>query len=235
MLTLRRMKLPRSRHSWCLTPRQAADLQTKLAREVVVAPPEREIRLVAGLDAAFTADGRKVLAAVVLWDVPGRRVVEQHTAEVPLRFPYVPGLLSFREAPALLAVLKKLDQAPDVLMCDGQGLAHPRRFGLACHLGLLCGMPSLGVAKSLLVGEHGSLGPERGASAELIHRGEVVGVALRTRPEVKPIFVSVGHLIDLSAATRLVLECCVKWRIPEPTRLADRLVAQVKRMMKDEG
>jgi deoxyribonuclease V len=222
------MNLPQLLHRWNLSPRAAIAVQRRLARRVIVGPPAVALRLVAGLDAAFSADDSLVLAAVVLWDVAEQAVIETHTAEQPLRFPYVPGLLSFREAPALLAALRQLQQRPDALMCDGQGLAHPRRFGLACHLGVLCDLPALGVAKSLLVGEHAALALARGASADLVHRAETVGLALRTREGVKPVFVSVGHRLDLPAAARLTLACATGFRLPEPTRRADRLVAAAK-------
>jgi deoxyribonuclease V len=203
------------------------EVQRRLASAVRIEAPAREPRLVAGLDAAFTRD--RCIAAVVLWDVQQRRVVEERTAGRPLRFPYVPGLLSFREAPALLAALRRLQRVPDALVCDGQGLAHPRRFGIACHVGVISGLPSLGCAKSRLVGEHREPGPRRGARARLVDRGEHVGSVLRTRAGSKPVYVSVGHRMDLEGALRLVLACCTGHRLPEPQHLADRLVARVKR------
>jgi deoxyribonuclease V len=181
------------------------------------------------LDAAFSRDGRYCLAAAVLWDLVDLVVVERRVATRRLGFPYVPGLLSFREAPALLAALRKLQRAPDVLMCDGQGLAHPRRFGIACHVGLICQRPAIGCAKSLLVGEHDVLPAERGARVPLRHRGESVGTVLRTQSGIKPVYVSVGHRMDLATAERLVLACAVRYRLPEPTRLADQWVAQAKK------
>ena len=137
--------------------------------------------------------------------------------------------LSFREAPALLGALRRLNTAPDLLMCDGHGLAHPRRFGIACHLGVLCDLPAIGCAKSRLVGEHDEPARARGASAPLRHNLEIVGSVLRTRPGIRPIFVSVGHRIDLESAQEIVLACAVRFRLPEPTRLADRLAARAKR------
>jgi deoxyribonuclease V len=223
------MKIPPSPHSWRLTPRGAIALQRRLARRVVPVPPARPIRLVAGLDAAFSMDGTRCLAGVVLWDRTGRRVVEQHTAVRAISFPYVPGLLSFREAPALLAVLRRLKRRPDALMCDGQGLAHPRRFGIACHLGVICGLPSIGCAKRRLVGTHAEPARPRGSVAPLRDAGEVIGEVLRTQTAVKPVFVSIGHRMDLATARRVVLDCAAKFRLPEPTRLADRLVAGLKR------
>ena len=204
-------------------------VQKKLAPRVVRETPNRAIRFVAGLDAAFSTDARHCIAGVVLWDVEERRVLEEATAMRPLRFPYVPGLLSFREAPALLTALRKLRRTPDAILCDGQGLAHPRRFGIACHIGLLTNIPSLGCAKSRLLGSHDEPGAERGSGAPLLDRGEVVGTVLRTQRRVRPVYVSIGHRFDLASATALALACAVRHRIPEPTRLADRLVARIKR------
>jgi len=221
------MNVPRVPHRWSLTPRQAVAVQRRLAAQVVVVEPDRPLRLVAGLDCAFTASA--CLAAVVLWDAESRTVVEQHTARRPLRFPYVPGLLSFREAPALLAALRNLTRTPDALLCDGQGLAHPRRFGIACHLGVVCRLPSLGCAKSRLIGTHELPARPRGSTAELLDRGEVVGEVLRTQDGGRPVYVSVGHRFTLNAARELVSRCVTVHRLPEPTWLADRLVAEFKR------
>jgi deoxyribonuclease V len=227
------MKLPSALHRWTLTPRQAIALQKQLAGRIVVEPPRRPLRFVAGLDAAFSPDRKYCLSAVVLWDMEEQQVIEQHVAQRLLRFPYVPGLLSFREAPALLAVLRKLKRTPDVLMCDGQGVAHPRRLGIASHVGLLCGLPSIGCAKSRLIGEYREPGKRRGTSAQLRDRDEIIGEVLRTQTGVKPLYVSAGHLIDLPTARALVLKCATRFRLPEPTRLADRLVAQAKRAASD--
>jgi deoxyribonuclease V len=154
--------------------------------------------------------------------------VEQHVTRRPIRFPYVPGLLSFREAPAILAVLRRLRCEPDVFLFDGQGYAHPRRFGLACHVGMLIDRPSLGCAKSVLVGTFRMPGAARGARAPLEHNGECVGMAVRTRDGVKPVYVSVGHRLSLEAAVEITLTACAGFRLPEPTRLADKLVARAK-------
>jgi deoxyribonuclease V len=150
--------------------------------------------------------------------------VAEATAVVKLGFPYVPGLLSFRELPVLAEAWERLEVRPDVVIFDGQGTAHPRRFGLACHGGLLFGVPSIGCAKSLLVGRHGPLGEERGATAEITHQGEVVGMAVRTRARVQPVYVSPGHLMDLPTAVELVLRVAPRYREPETTRRAHRLV-----------
>lgn len=223
------MRIPRPPHSFRLSPRRAVAVQRELAGRVRVEPPAGPLRLVAGVDCAFTRDGARCIAAAVVWDARETRVVEERIARRPLRFPYVPGLLSFREAPAVLAALRALRTTPDALLVDGQGLAHPRRFGIACHLGVLCDLPTAGVAKSVLVGTYAEPAARRGARTALRDRGERVGTALRTRDGVRPVFVSVGHRLDLRAAERLVLACGAGFRLPEPTRRADRAVAEAKR------
>lgn len=223
------MRIPRVPHRWLVSPAEAVAIQRRLASRVRSVAPRRPLRLVAGVDAAFSADGARCIAAVVLWDSGAERVVEQRTAVRAVRFPYVPGLLSFREAPAVIAALRKLQVTPDVILCDAHGLAHPRRFGLACHVGLLTGRPTVGCAKSVLVGSFGALASRRGSRAGLVHEGQVVGVALRTRDGVKPVFVSVGHRIDLASAVRVVLACAGRYRLPEPTRLADQSVRAARR------
>ena len=218
-------------HSWDVTPREAVAIQRELAGRVEAkTPPGFAPAVVAGLDAAFPKGGRECVAAAVAWSVRERRVLEERVARRPLTFPYVPGLLSFREAPAVLAALSELTTPVDALLCDGQGLAHPRRFGLACHLGILTGIPAVGCAKSVLVGEHGDLGPARGARVPLEHREERVGTVLRTRDGVRPVFVSIGHRMDLPAAEALVLVCAIGFRLPEPVRRADRLVSQARKL-----
>ena len=185
------------------------------------------MRRVLGLDCAFREDA--VLAVGVVWDVAARRVLEVRGAKATLTFPYVPGLLSFREAPVLLRVLRKVRHDVDALMCDGQGLAHPRRFGLASHLGVITNMASLGAAKSLLVGEHDDLPAERGAMVPLMDRGDQIGTVVRTRDKVRPLYVSPGHRMDFRQAACVTLACAVGYRMPEPTRLADRWVGMLKR------
>jgi deoxyribonuclease V len=227
------VRIPRTPHRWSLSPRQAAALQRRLAERVVVAPLARLPRLVVGLDAAFA--GGACIAGAVLFDLRARRVVEQRVAVRALRFPYVPGLLSFREAPALLAALRRLRGEPGLLLCDGHGLAHPRRFGIACHVGVLTGLPAVGCAKSRLVGEHAEPAPRRGARAPLVDAGRVIGSALRTQAGSRPLFVSVGHRIDLRSAERVVLACAIGHRLAEPVRLADRLVAAAARARRGAG
>ena len=181
-------------------------------------------RLVAGLDVAYAKDESVVAGAVAVIDpAEDCRVVETATATRPVEFPYVPGLLAFREIPALLDALARLARRPQVLVCDGYGVAHPRRFGLACHLGLLTALPTFGVAKTAFIGSFDEPGPERGDWAPLTDGGEVIGRVLRTQPGVKPVFVSVGHLIGLDEATALALRLAPRYRLPETTRQADSL------------
>lgn len=174
----------------------------------------------AGLDVAY--DGDRLAAAVVVLDLADLSVRDTAVVSGRPAFPYIPGLFAFREIPALLAALEKLTVRPEVLVCDGQGLAHPRRFGLASHLGVLTGLPAFGVGKTLLVGEYEPVGDERGARSPLIDAGETVGAVLRTQTGVKPVFVSAGHRIDLDASCQLTLRLATRYRLPETTRAADR-------------
>lgn len=225
------MKLPRCPHPWNVSPAKATAIQRKLASRVLACGSVRSARLVAGADLALAPDGTRCVAGVVVWDLATQTVVEETTAVRPVRFAYVPGLLSFREGPAVLAALRKLENVPDVFMFDGQGLAHPRRFGLACHVGVLIDRPSVGCAKSRLVGRHREPARRRGATTPLTHDGERVGTVLRSREGVKCVYVSVGHRVDLASAVGLVLRCCTRYRLPEPTRLADQLVGRARRQV----
>lgn len=221
------MKIGRAIHSWSVTPKQAVSIQRRLASLVKSNGRVRRLRLAAGADLAFSRDKKTCVAAVVVWDVSSQEVVEQHVAQRRVRFPYVPGLLSFREAPAIIACFRKMTTNPDVFLFDGQGYAHPRRFGLACHVGVMIDRPSIGCAKSILVGKGDEPDAIRGSVAPLYHRDECVAVAVRTRDRVKPIYVSVGHRISLTSAVDVTLACCTKYRLPEPTRLADELVGRL--------
>ena len=223
------MRIPRAPHAWNLSPAAAIRVQRRLARRVRTSGPRRRFRIIAGVDCAFSPDGARCLAAAVAWCAETGSLVEERVVSRPLRFPYVPGLLSFREAPAVLAALRALRTTPDLLMVDGHGLAHPRRFGIACHLGVLCDLPTIGVAKSRLCGEHAEPGAARGSRAPLLDAGERIGTLLRTREGTRPVYVSIGHAIDLATAERLVLHAGAGYRLPEPTRLADRAVARAKR------
>ncbi len=222
--------IPPTAHAWDVTPSEARALQRQLAGRVIVAGDPADVRHVAGVDISVGPRGSNAgRAAVVVLEWPSLRPVEQSIERAEVRFPYVPGLLSFRELPVLAAVWERLEERPDVLIFDGQGIAHPRRFGLACHGGVLFDIPSIGCAKSLLVGTHGPLGVERGATAELVHRGEVVGMAVRTRTGVSPVYVSIGHLMDLPTAVDLVLRMTAGFREPETTRRSHRLVNDLRR------
>lgn len=223
-------------HGWDLSPREAVALQRRLARRVRERPLPRGARLVAGVDCGYSRDEDALYAAVVLCRLPARgsrraeavETLEERVAVAAPGMPYVPGLLSFREAPAALACLAALSRRPEAVLVDGQGRAHPRRLGLASHLGLFLGVPTVGCAKSVLVGEFREPGPRRGARARMRHAGEIVGLALRTRDRVRPVYVSVGHLADLDGAARLALRACAGYRLPEPVRRAHHLAARAK-------
>ena len=215
------MLTPVLAHRWDLSPRDAVALQRELSHRVVQCPAPRRIQTVAGIDVALR--GERARAAVVVLGLPKLEEVERVCADLPIEYPYVPGLLSFREAPAILQAISRLRVVPDVLMFDGQGYAHPRRMGIATHIGLLLDHPTVGCAKSRLCGSHGQPGPERSSYSLLRTGDEVVGAVLRTRRRVKPVFVSVGHRMGLGDAVRLVLRCGRGYRLPEPTRWAHRV------------
>lgn len=218
-------------HPWDLMPSDAMRLQRELAPHVVRVGtlPERDVRFVAGSDVAFDKPRGRGVGAVVVLAYPSLEEVERVTVESAVTFPYVPGLLSFRETPVLLPAFERLRHTPDLLMVDGHGYAHPRRFGFACHLAMLVGVPTIGVAKSRLVGVPGTVAGPRGSRADLIDEGEVIGSMLRTRQGVRSVFVSVGNGIGLDDAERWVLRCVRGYRLPEPTRLADRIAGEAKR------
>ena len=220
------MKVPRTPHRWRVTPKRAIEIQRAMSERVSLRASPR-VRRVVGLDCAFGND--EVFAVGVVWDIRSRRVLEGRGAVAPLTFPYVPGLLSFREVPVLLKVLRKIQHQVDALMCDGQGVAHPRRFGLASHLGVIVDMPSCGCAKSRLFGKHVEPASVRGSTTVLAHAGIRIGTIVRTRDGVKPIYSSPGHRMSFDQAARLTLACAVGYRLPEPTRLADRWVGLLKR------
>ncbi len=223
------LKRARQAHSWDVTPREAIRLQEELRPQVVTQPLTLStIRRVAGIDVGIPRGKSIARAAVTIFSYPAMQLIERSLAEQPITFPYVPGLLSFREIPVILAALEKLTTPPDILITDGHGLAHPRRFGLACHLGVLLDMPALGCAKSILVGTHPPLDDERGSTAPLYHDDSIIGTALRTRTRVKPVYISIGHRIDLATAVELTLRCGGGYRLPEPTRWAHRLASTKK-------
>lgn len=217
-------------HDWNLTPAEAIELQKKLATAVIEEDDLKEpIETVAGIDLGYSEKTNTSRAVAVVLSFPELELLEQSEAILPIQFPYVPGLLSFRETPVAIAALEKLKIEPDLILCDGQGRAHPRRFGIACHIGLLVDIPTIGVGKSILVGKYENLGETRGSVAPLIHRSEQVGTALRTKDNVQPVFVSVGHRVGLETAIDYVLRCTPKYRLPETTRLADKLASYRKK------
>lgn len=203
--------------------RDAAErLQAELAARVAVADRFGRIDTVAGLDVAYDRQGNLATAAIAVVRADDLSVVETRTLDTAIRFPYIPGLLSFRELPAICALLQQVSVIPDLLICDGQGIAHPRRFGLACHLGVMFDVPAIGCAKTPLLGAVCEPGLARGDSAPLLDKGEVVGCALRTRSGVKPVYVSPGHRISVASACEWVLKLSPRFRLPEPLRLADQ-------------
>ncbi|MDA8108589.1 MAG: deoxyribonuclease V [Betaproteobacteria bacterium] len=216
-------------HRWNVTPAQARSLQERLRRRVVRRDRLGPVRHVCGIDVGFEDEGRVTRAAAALLSFPGLELRGFAIARRATRFPYVPGLLSFREAPAALTALHRLTRVPDLLLCDGQGVAHPRRCGLASHVGLLAGIPAIGVAKTRLIGEHGALPARRGAWVPLVDGGERIGAVLRTRAGVKPLYVSIGHRVSLKTAIAYVLACAPRYRLPETTRWADRLAGAGER------
>ena len=215
-------------HAWDLTPGEAIALQQKLRHRVVTEDRFGKIRHVAGVDVGFEHDGAVTRAAIAVLAYPALAPIDQASARLPTRFPYVPGLLSFREIPAILAALKKLRTKPDLLLVDGQGIAHPRRFGIASHLGLYAGIPAIGVAKTRLTGEHGKVPQARGSWAPLVHDGETIGAVLRSRAGVKPIYVSCGHRVSLASAIAFTMACVTRYRLPETTRCAHGLASHGK-------
>jgi deoxyribonuclease V len=214
------------RHSWPLTIEEAIAIQEQLRGEVVTGDRFQEpVQYVAGVDMGFEANGTISRAAVAILSFPDLQLQETAIARRPTSFPYVPGFLSFREIPAILDALEKISLTPNLILCDGQGIAHPRRFGIACHLGLIADIPTIGVAKSLLTGKHQEVPETRGSWQPLVSRGETIGAVLRTRVGTKPLYVSSGHRVSLQTAIDYVLRCTPKYRLPETTRIADKLAS----------
>lgn len=232
-------------HDWDLTPAQARDLQLRLRDRVERADRISRLTCVAGADVALELHGPRswetgqdrAVAGIVAYRFPQMEEIERASAVSRLTFPYVPGLLSFREIPALLAAFARLRHAPDLIFCDGQGYAHPRRFGLACHLGILLDRPTIGVAKSRLIGEHREPGKQCGSTAPLVdpQSGEKIGAVVRTASGVKPVYVSQGHRVSLARAVELTLAVADGYRIPRPTRDADRFVGAIRRAAKESA
>lgn len=233
----------RDLHSWNMPYSKAAQLQKRLAGKVRVVPLKKHPKLIAGIDCAFSKDGKKIIAAVVVLKTPDFAPVETASALRKVTFPYIPGLLSFREAPVCIAAVEKLKTRPDLFIIDGQGIAHPRRLGLAAHLGLFFDKPTIGCAKSRLTGFFEEPPTEKGAYSFLRDKestkrkdgsesramsDEIIGAVVRTRTNVKPLFVSVGNKCLLKDAIKITLRCTTKYRLPEPTRLAHQLVSKLR-------
>ena len=214
-------------HSWDLSPEEAARIQADLQNRLILYWDDRPISTIAGVDISIKTDYAR--AAIVVLRYPDLRLLETVTAAAPLVFPYTPGLLAFREGPAVLAAWEKLSNKPDMLMFDGQGIAHPRGIGIASQMGLWLERPTIGVAKSRLYGRHEEVGPKRGDQAELLEKNRnVIGTVLRTREKTNPLYISPGHLIDVKHSTEFVIACCTSYRLPEPTRWAHKIAAGEK-------
>ena len=216
-------------HRWNVSYAEAVAIQNELRERVSFKPVRREASTIAGADVSIKRGSSRIFAAVAVLKLPSLEPLEYAVAEGKAEFPYIPGLLSFRESPIVLQAFQRLSREPDILMCDGQGVAHPRGLGLASHLGLLLDIPSIGCAKSRLCGTHEEAGPNVGDYAPLKLKGRTVGAVLRTRTGVKPVYVSVGHMINLRGAIRTVLRCGAGYRIPEPTRAAHHIVGAARR------
>jgi deoxyribonuclease V len=214
---------------WPTTAEEAVAMQQELRNQVITTSDRLgSVKLVAGVDVGFENGGEVTRAAVAILRFPELTLVDQAIAKIPTSFPYIPGLLSFREIPALLLALEKITVAPDLILCDGQGIAHPRRLGIASHLGLLIDIPTIGVGKSLLVGRYEMPSEERGSWSPLIHYKETIGAVLRTRKGFNPLFISPGHLVSLETSIEYVMKCTTKYRLPETTRMAHHMASNMK-------
>ncbi|WP_458121874.1 deoxyribonuclease V [Paenibacillus sp. Z6-24] len=211
-------------HRWDLNKEEAIALQKELAKQVVTQDQLPDIQYIAGVDVAYSEHTDQLIAAVVILDAATLETIESITVKDSVQFPYLPGLFSFRELPPVIKALQQIEHEPQLIVCDSQGLAHPRRFGLACHLGVLFDVPAIGCGKTRLVGEYTEPGHTRGSASPLIDGEEQVGSVLRTQTDVKPVFVSVGHRISLETANDWILRLAPRYRLPETTRMADQLV-----------
>lgn len=212
-------------HRWDLTPKEAVALQKQLRDRVICEDRIGAVNHVAGVDVGFEDNGKVTRAAIAVLSFPELELVESVLAREPTRFPYIPGLLSFREVPAVLQAFASLRVMPDLLLYDGQGIAHPRRIGIASHVGLLLDLPSIGVAKTRLTGKHGPVPEAKGDWTPLTDKGETIGAVLRTRVNVKPLFISIGHRVSLETVLHYVMACVTRYRLPETTRWAHRLAS----------
>jgi len=213
------------RHEWALTAEAAIVIQQDLRQEVITQDQFGAVNYVAGVDVGFEQEGAITRAAIAVLSYPELQLCETAIARRPTTFPYIPGFLSFREVPAVLDALEQLKMTPDLLLCDGQGLAHPRRFGIACHLGILTKLPAIGVAKSRLIGTYSEVPDERGAWVPLLHKEDTIGAVLRTRIKTHPLYISSGHRVSLESAIAYVMGCTTKYRLPETTRHAHKLAS----------
>ena len=221
-------------HLWDVSPVEAMEIQNRLRRQLILDQAPAEIRTIAGVDVSNEIGSNRLFASVVVLDLAhpqpkGFPILEVATADLEIDFPYIPGLLSFREIPVVLKAWGKLKTRPHCLMADGQGIAHPRRIGIASHLGLITDLPSIGCGKTRLIGAHREPGPLRGDRAPLIDRGEAIGAVLRTRDHVAPVFISPGHRMTIDRAVEIVLASQIRYRLPEPTRMAHQLVNEARR------
>lgn len=217
-------------HDWNISPQQASKLQRELNKKLVLHDALTDIKQVAGVDVGFENEGKTTRAAVVVLDFPSLQFNEVSISQCKTSFPYIPGLLSFRELPAVLKAVEKLKRIPDLFLCDGQGYAHPRRFGIACHLGVITDIPSLGVGKTRLIGQHKAVTNKKGAWQPLMDDRECIGAVLRTRQNVKPVYISVGHRISLETSIKVVMQCTTRFKLPETTRWAHKYASNTLKL-----
>lgn len=213
---------------WNLSPEEASDLQKRLAGSVRLQPLPDDFQILGSSDIGYVPAANKLVAVMLTFRWPSLEPMESIHVIAPITFPYIPGLLSFREVPALLEAYRRLERPPDVLLCDGQGIAHPRKLGLASHVGLCLEIPTVGCAKKLLCGKHGPLDPQRGHYTPLNYRGEVVGYVYRSRDNVKPLYISPGHMADLASSLKVIESCMGRYRLPEPLRKAHQLATDLR-------
>lgn len=215
-------------HPWNVTPKKAIGIQEELRKRLRLRPPKAPFKTIAAADASYSLAGDRLYAAFLLFSYPDLKIVESASAWGRVSFPYIPGLLSFREAPVLLKAFSRLERHPDVILIDGQGIAHPRSMGIAAHLGILLNLPAIGCAKSRLFGEEAEPGPDQGSFVLLCQEGRTIGMIVRTRTGVKPVYVSPGHKMDLDTSVGIILSLCRGYRIPEPLRQAHIFVNQLR-------
>ncbi|GHA74493.1 deoxyribonuclease V [Pontibacter akesuensis] len=210
--------------------KKLTEQQNEMQQRIILQKPDFDLKLIAGCDSSFIGEDT-ILSAFILLSYPDLEVVEKVWHHGPVELPYIPGFLAFREAPNLLKAYEKLQQKPDLIMVDGHGISHPRRLGIATHLGLHLNKPTMGVAKKVLVGKYTEPAVTKGSVSPLVYRNEVIANVLRTKDKVKPVFVSPGHLLDLESATSIAMACAIKHKLPEPTRLADHYAGEFKKLV----